>query len=260
MEWWQNAIAGLFVGVMVGITGVGGGSLMAPILILIFRTAPATAVGTDLFFAAITKSVGGVVHHRQDGADLGIVGRLCLGSIPAAILTLVWIYGFSGHEFKGGMIVTVLGIVLILTAIATLFRRRLVAWYASLSVSVPPRVHRWQFGMTILAGAMLGVLVTLTSVGAGALGVTMLLALYPMRLTSRRIVGTDIVHAIPLTLVGGIGHLLIGNVDLHLLGTLLIGSIPGIVIGSRLTLTLPDGVVQKMLALVLLAAGVKMLV
>ena len=259
MDWWQTVVAGLFVGAMVGITGVGGGSLMSPILILIFGVAPATAVGTDPIFAAITKSVGGVVHHRQDGADLGIVKRLCIGSLPAAVVTLIWLYAGGGHQMKSGVIVAVLGSVLVLTAIATLFRGYLVAWYTRLPVSSPPQVERWQIGMTIAAGALLGVLVTLTSVGAGALGVTMLLALYPMRLTSKRLVGTDIVHAIPLTLIGGVGHLLIGNVDLRLLGTLLIGSIPGIIVGSRLTLRLPETVVQTLLALVLLAAGVKML-
>ena len=256
---WLNALAGLLVGTIVGITGVGGGSLMSPILILIFGVAPATAVGTDLWFAAVTKSAGSVVHHRQDSADTAIVGWLCLGSIPAAILTLFFMFHEGGHQMKGGLIITLLGSMLIVTSVATLFRRKLVS--AMIDTDDEARARRFvklQPFLTAVAGAILGTLVTLTSVGAGALGATMLLMLYPLRLTARKLVGTDIMHAVTLTLVGGIGYMMVGSVDLKLLAMLLVGSIPGIVIGSRLTTVLDERVVQRCLAAVLFLAGLKM--
>ncbi len=256
---WLNSLAGLLVGVIVGITGVGGGSLMSPILILVFGVAPATAVGTDLWFAAATKTAGSVVHHQQESADLKIVGWLCLGSIPAAILTMVFLFQAGGHQMKHGLIVTMLGSMLILTSFATLFRRQLV--HAMVDVDNEERARRfirWQPALTALAGALLGVLVTLTSVGAGALGATLLLMLYPLRLTAKKLVGTDIMHAVPLTLVGGAGYMLAGSVDLKLLAMLLIGSIPGIIIGSRLTLHLNEQFVQRALAVILFVTGTKL--
>ena len=257
---WLNTLAGFLVGMIVGITGVGGGSLMSPILILLFGVAPATAVGTDLWFAAITKMVGSAVHHRQDSADVGIVGWLCVGSIPAAILTLYFLFLSGGHQMKGGVIITALGAMLIVTSMATLFRRRLVHAMIDADDQVrAQRFVRWQPVLTIAAGALLGVMVTLTSVGAGALGATLLLMLYPLRLTARRLVGTDIMHAVPLTLVGGLGYLLVGSVDPKLLGMLLVGSVPGIVIGARMTRWLDESVVQKCLAVILFLAGTKML-
>lgn len=256
---WLNALAGLLVGTIVGMTGVGGGSLMSPILILLFGVAPATAVGTDLWFAAATKTVGSIVHHRQNSADHRIVGWLCLGSIPAAILTLLLLFEFGGHQEKSGFIVTLLGGMLIITSFATLFRRQLVHAMIDTDDEVKARRFiRFQPVLTIAAGAVLGTLVTLTSVGAGALGATLLLMLYPLRLTARKLVGTDIMHAVPLTLVGGIGYLIAGSVDLRLLGMLLIGSIPGIVIGSRLTLWLDERIIQRCLAVVLFITGMKL--
>jgi len=257
---WLNAFAGLLVGIVVGITGVGGGSLMSPILILFFGIAPATAVGTDLWFAAITKTAGSIVHHRQASADPGIVKWLCLGSIPAAIITLLFLFIEGGHQMKSGLIVQALGYMLIVSAFFTLFRRKLVA--SMTRTDDEDRVRRflrWQPALTVLAGAVLGTLVTLTSVGAGALGATMLLMLYPLRLTAKKLVGTDIMHAVPLTLVGGIGYMIAGSVNLALLGSLLVGSIPGIVIGSRLTRYLRDSYVQLALAVILFIAGGKML-
>ena len=256
---WLSTLAGLLVGTIVGITGVGGGSLMSPLLILFFGVAPVTAVGTDLWFAAITKPFGAVVHHRQKSADLGVVKWLCIGSIPAALLTLAWLATRDMHQLKGGTIVTALGVLLVLTALVTPFRGMLSRRLAASPAAQSGRYLRWQPPLTILAGAILGVLVTLTSVGAGALGATMLLLLYPVRLSSKRLVGTDIVHAIPVALVGAIGHLLIGNVNLPLLGALLLGSIPGIILGSWLTRFLSDKVVQPALAAVLLFAGIKLL-
>lgn len=256
---WLDALAGLLVGTIVGITGVGGGSLMSPILILIFGVAPATAVGTDLWFAAATKSVGSIVHHRQDGADTRIVKRLCIGSIPAAAVTLFIMFRTGEHQVKGGLIVTALGTMLIISSVATLFRRQLVS--AMLDTDDEARARRWvnaQPALTVAAGAILGVLVTLTSVGAGALGATMLLMLYPLRLTAKKLVGTDIMHAVPLTLVGGFGYLFAGSVDLSLLVMLLVGSIPGIIFGSKLTVWLNERLVQRFLAVILFVTGLKM--
>lgn len=254
-----NAVAGFSVGLVVGVTGVGGGSLMAPLLILFFGIAPSTAVGTDLWFAAVTKSVGGAIHHRMGGADMRIVRRLCYGSLPACAVTLWFLFRTDSHQLKSGTISNVLGVVLLLTAVATLFRERLHASSRSVQVDTAQRFLKLQPILTVVAGALLGFLVTLTSVGAGALGATMLLALYPLRMTPRKLVGTDIVHAVPLTLVAGLGHLWIGNVNFELLGNLLIGSIPGIIIGSLLASRLSNSVLQPALALVLAFAGSRLI-
>lgn len=256
---WLNALAGFLVGAVVGVTGVGGGSLMSPILILLFGIAPGTAVGTDLWFAAITKSVGGAIHHRQDSADLQIVKRLLIGSVPATLLTLLFVFGTGAHQAKNGVIVDVLGAALIVTSLLTVLRKPVLQAAARLRIIVPGRVYRYQGALTALAGAILGVLVTLTSVGAGALGATMLMALYPLRLTAKRLVGTDIVHAVPLTFLGGLGYLFFGSVDSKLLLSLLVGSIPGIILGSRASASIPEWVVRPLLALVLLISGVKLL-
>jgi len=257
---WLSALAGLLVGTIVGITGVGGGSLMSPVLILLFGIAPTTAVGTDLWFAAITKTFGSVIHHKQQSADWGIAKWLWIGSIPAAIITVVLMSTSGMGPVKGGVISHVLGIVLIVSAIVTPFR----SYISDAMTRVrfddsAKRFVRLQPILTILAGILLGVLVTLTSVGAGAIGATLLLLLYPLRLTSRKLVGTDILHAVPVALVGGIGHLLIGNVNGMLLLSLLVGSIPGIMIGSRLTMWLPNRVIQPALAIVLLISGIRLL-
>ncbi|MFT3964627.1 MAG: sulfite exporter TauE/SafE family protein [Sphingobium sp.] len=254
-----HAVSGLLVGALVGLTGVGGGSLMAPILILLIGVAPSTAVGTDLWFAAITKAVGGTVHHRFGDPDWPVVRRLACGSVPAAIVTLYILSQLHMGQVKQGLLMNLLGGALILTSIATL------SWgmIRKAAGRVPPHHVRSyshvQPGLTVLAGAILGVLVSLTSVGAGALGATLLLALYPRRMTPARLVGTDIVHAVPLTLVAGMGHLWLGNVDFALLGSLLVGSIPGILIGSFLATRVPGGIIRPFLALVLVASGLKML-
>ena len=254
-----NSLAGFVVGLLVGVTGVGGGSLMSPILILIFGVAPVTAIGTDLWFAGVTKAIGGYVHHRQESADLSIVKWLAIGSIPAAVATILILSATGYGQVRNGVVVTALGGVLILTAFATLGRARLVAAMRRAQDRTPDGLIRWQRPMTAVAGAVLGVLVTLTSVGAGALGATILLLLYPFSLSNKRLVGTDIVHAVPLAITAGIGHLLIGNVDLELLGWLLLGSIPGIIVGARLTTYLPDRIVQRALAAILLFTGLKLL-
>lgn len=256
---WLHAVAGLFVGVMVGMTGVGGGSLMAPILILLFGVSPTTAVGTDLWFAAITKSVGGFVHHHQGGThggpDYEVIRRLCIGSLPAAIIVLILLAQIDAHQIKSGLIMTALGVVLIMTAFATLFRSRFHHWAVHARTDTAGNFLQYQAGLTVAAGALLGVMVTLTSVGAGALGATLLLALYPLRMRLQRLIATDIVHAVPLTLVAGMGHLWIGNFNLMLLLNLLIGSIPGIILGSMLASKVSERILQPLLALVLLVAG-----
>lgn len=256
---WLNAIAGFGVGTLVGITGVGGGSLMAPIMILLFGVAPATAVGTDLWFAAITKSVGGVIHHRGGGVDMQVLKRLCMGSLPAAVATLFFLHYADMGQIKDGLILHTLGVVLILTSIATLFRHRFVEWSRKYQREIGHEALNIQAPLTVLCGAVLGVLVTLTSVGAGALGVTMILCLYPLRMHARKLVATDIVHAIPLTLVGGIGNLFMGTVNLPLLGGLLIGSIPGIVIGSLAARRIPEAGLRIVLAMILMIVGVRTL-
>ena len=232
---------------------------MAPIMILIFGVNPATAVGTDLWFAAITKTVGGAVHHSEGGVDGQVLRRLCMGSLPAAIITLFALWYTDSAQIKQGLIMTMLGVVLLLTAAATLFRHRFVAWSRKYQQDTGHTAHNIQAPLTIVAGAVLGVLVTMTSVGAGALGVTMILCLYPLRMQARKLVATDIVHAVPLTLVGGIGHLFLDNVNWALLGGLLLGSIPGIIIGSYSAKYIPEKGLQVTLAIVLALVGVKMI-
>lgn len=255
-----HALSGFLVGLLVGMTGVGGGSLMAPILILIFGVAPTTAIGTDLWFAGITKTFGGVVHHVKRSADLAIVARLAIGSIPATIVTLVVMHAMQWSEVEHGWIPVALGLVLLATAVATIARPVLHRWILSRQkrgVSIAP--GRWQAPLTVLAGAILGVLVTVTSVGAGALGATLLVFLYPLRLSTRQIVGTDIVHAVPLTIVAGIGHLVIGSVDGFLLLSLLVGSIPGIIVGSVLVHKVSDRLVRIALSIILVVAGARLI-
>ncbi len=256
---WLNALAGLLVGVVVELTGVGGGSLMAPILVLLFRVPVGSAIGTDLWFAAITKTVGSTVHHRNGSVDWGVVGLLAIGSVPATLLTGLWLWHVNVEHAGGALLQRGLGTVLILSAIATLGRFRFARWTSTLSIRTSLGFPALKVGSTILAGAILGTLVTMTSVGAGALGATMLLVLYPFRLGIKKLVGTDIAHAVPVTLIGGIIHLLIGSVDLGLLAMLLVGSLPGIVIGARLSAIIPERFVQPVLAVVLALSGLKLL-
>ena len=241
---------------LVGITGVGGGSLMTPLLVLMFGFAPATAVGTDLLFASATKTVGSGVHGFRGTVDWKIVRRLASGSIPAAIATLFIIHRLgkldSGTEH---LITTSLAITLIGTAAAVLFRTRIVIW-ATRTFGTREAGHRAL--ATVVLGAILGALVSMTSVGAGAIGVTALLVLYP-GLPVARIVGSDIAHAVPLTLVAGIGHWLIGTVDLNLLASLLVGSIPAVIVGSLIGSRAPERLLRVSLACVLLAVATKLL-
>ena len=256
------SLAGAFVGFMVGLTGVGGGSLMAPILIVL-GFSPAVAVGTDLWFACLTKAVGGVVHHHLGSPDWKTVVRLAAGSLPAAILTLWWLAAFHHGHLESNVLMDFLGIALLVTAALMLFRNRFVRPLRRAHLAIEQTMRRVRFGqivMTVLGGAIVGALVTLTSVGAGALIAVMLALIYPLRLDAKSIVGTDIIHAIPLTLVAALGHSWLGNVDVWLLGSLLIGSIPGIVLGSLIAGRVNDNIVRYALAAMLVVSAVKMLV
>lgn len=249
------SVSGFGVGLLVGLTGVGGGSLMTPLLVLLFGIHPATAVGTDLLYAAVTKSAGTVIHGIAKTIDWRVVGRLAAGSIPAMALTLALLSRFDVHgQTAGSLISTLLGIMLIVTAGSLIFRRRLLEFYASRIGELKP--NRTLI-LTVATGAMLGVAVSLSSVGAGAMGVTALVLLYP-RLPTARIVGSDIAHAVPLTLFAGLGHWLMGSVDWLLLASLLIGSLPGIVLGSLVAARVPDLVLRPLLASTLLLVGARL--
>jgi uncharacterized membrane protein YfcA len=253
---WLATLSGFFVGLVVGVTGVGGGSLMTPLLVLALGVAPVTAVGTDLLFASLTKTGGAWAHSRRGNVDWNVVGWLAAGSVPASAVTLVLLHLFVPHPDKLSAIISVaLGIALILTACALVFREKLRAWAERRApASVDPRsVAR----RTLVVGAILGVLVTVSSVGAGALGVTALFFLYP-GLAAARIVGTDIAHAVPLTLVAGLGHAAAGAVDWKLLAALLLGSLPGIWIGSALGQKIPERVLRTALAGMLVLIGGKL--
>jgi uncharacterized protein len=246
-------VSGFGVGLLVGMTGVGGGSLMTPLLILLFGIHPATAVGTDLLYAAATKTGGSVAHGWARSIHWPAVIRLASGSIPASILTLVvlWQLNLSGESSRS-LVNLVLCFALILTATSLLFRKAIIARYRWRLEQLDPRSTT---RATVLVGAALGVLVSISSVGAGAVGVTALLLLYP-RLPMTRIVGSDIAHAVPLTLVAGIGHWATGAIDWHLLGVLLIGSLPGIAIGSYCAHRVPETALRLVLAATLiLVAG-----
>ncbi len=255
--WAFYSLSGFVVGALVGMTGVGGGSLMTPILILLFGFYPTTAVGTDLLFATVTKSVGTSVHRAKGMVDWRIVRLLATGSIPAALAALLVLARIGTPSPEISRIITsVLGVALLITAFAVLFRNSIAEWAHRREARANPR--RAALG-TILLGFVLGAAVTLSSVGAGAIGVTALVILYPAIPTSR-IVGTDIAHAVPLTLVSGLGHLWLGSVDLGLLGALLLGSIPGVILGSLALARTNDRVVRIVLAAVLLLVTVRLLV
>jgi uncharacterized membrane protein YfcA len=249
------SVSGFAVGALVGLTGVGGGSLMTPLLVLLFGIHPSTAVGTDLLYAAATKTVGTAVHGASGTVDWGIVGRLAAGSVPATILTIFVLAHLGPQAGAANHVITVvLGGALIVTAIAILFRRIILDFFKKRVGTISARRTTIS---TIVLGAILGVLVSLSSVGAGAIGVTVLLILYP-ELPAGKLVGSDIAHAVPLTLIAGLGHWLIGSVDLHLLVSLLTGSIPGIIIGSLISSRIPDRVLRPILASALALVGGKL--
>jgi uncharacterized membrane protein YfcA len=253
---WMYTLSGFVVGAIVGLTGVGGGSLMTPLLVLLFGIHPATAVGTDLLYAAITKAGGTVVHARKGHVDWRITRLLASGSIPAALLT-IWALSFCRSRARRSR---------------RSFRFRSVSpccsppprsSFAQAAAAGPGarrrcRTHPLRAPITVAVGALLGVLVTISSVGAGALGVAVLFYLYP-RLPAIRIIGSDVAHAVPLTLLAGLGHWLIGSVDWSLLGSLLLGSLPGIWLGSHASAKVPDRILRPILAGMLLLIGSKLI-
>jgi uncharacterized protein len=247
-------LAGLLVGLLVGLTGVGGGSLMTPLLILLFGVHPVTAVGTDLMQAAATKSVGTMVHGWSGTVEWRLTGLLACGSVPATVLT-TWLLSQRSGPGASHLVSNLLGVAVIVTALALVFRGALLRLSAMLTARATPRLAAQ---LTILAGLVLGVLVTLTSVGAGALGVVVLTFLYPA-LPASRVVATDIAHAVPLTLLAGLGHWWLGTVNWALVGSLLLGSIPGIVAGSLLATRVPEQILRPALAVVMLLAGARLL-
>ena len=244
--------SGFGVGLLVGMTGVGGGSLMTPLLILLFGIHPSTAVGTDLLYAAATKTGGSVVHGIARSIHWPAVIRLACGSIPAAVLTLLamWQLGLDGASQRS-LVNLVLCFALLLTATSLIFRKSILDRYRSRMERVDDRTITI---ITVATGVALGVLVSISSVGAGAVGVTALLLLYP-RLPMAKIVGSDIAHAVPLTLVAGAGHWLLGAVDWHLMGVLLLGSLPGIIIGSYAAVRVPQTVLRVALASILIVVA-----
>jgi uncharacterized membrane protein YfcA len=252
----SQLVSGFAVGMLVGMTGVGGGSLMTPILILLFGIHPVAAVGTDLLYAAATKSIGTLLYGLRGAVDWRVVARLAAGSLPLTVLTLFLLsrYDFNGAE-AARVINAVLGLALFATATALIFRRYFITFYARHVGELDERRTR---ALTVATGAVLGVLVSVSSVGAGAIGVTALSLLYP-RLPVIQIVAIDIAHAVPLTLAAGAGHWLMGSINWTLLGTLLLGSLPGVALGSHVASRVPDAVLRFALALILLIVGGRLL-
>ncbi|HUB94988.1 MAG TPA: sulfite exporter TauE/SafE family protein [Stellaceae bacterium] len=249
-------VSGFVVGALVGMTGVGGGSLMTPLLILLFGVHPATAVGTDLLYAAATKTGGSLIHGFKRTIDWRMVSLLASGSVPMTIVTLLVLSRLPlDNEAVRTAITTALGVALFLTAIALFFRGRIVTFAEPFMARIN---ERQRDALTVLTGAILGVLVSLSSVGAGAIGVTALIILHP-KMSSARIVGSDIAHAVPLTLAAGIGHWFLGSINWPLLGALLMGSLPGILFGSVAATRMPDAVLRPILATTLLVVGGRLL-
>jgi uncharacterized membrane protein YfcA len=255
---WLFTVSGFAVGLIVGVTGVGGGSLMTPLLVLFFGVSPATAVGTDLLYASLTKSVGGWVHSRNGSVDWKVVGLLSLGSFPAALVTIALLKFLALDEKTlRGLVTGVLSVALLATATALLLKEQIKKLARRRDGSVYELHHRYLPAATIVTGVVVGSLVTISSIGAGVLGTVALLFLYP-RMSPVKVVGTDIVHAVPLTAVAGMGHMALGTVDFVLLGSLLLGSLPGIYIGSHLSAKVPEKVLRPLLATMLLIIGLKM--
>jgi len=250
-------IAGFITGVLVGLTGVGAGAMMTPLLLLVFGVAPATAVGTDLLFAGLTKIVASRVHQSAGLIDWQVVRRMWLGSLPASALTIAaiqqgWLQ-LNVVELK-----QIIGWAVIVTATGMMLQKQLNTMGRSLRLGHAESFKRFQPSLTVLAGALLGFLVSLTSVGAGAVGAVLMAYLYPLRLTPARLVATDIVHAVPLALFAGMGHVFVGHVDFELLSWLLLGSVPGVWIGANLSSRMPQTYLKFVLSLVLAIIGLKL--
>ncbi|MBY0575903.1 MAG: sulfite exporter TauE/SafE family protein [Gallionellaceae bacterium] len=256
---WMYTLSGFAVGLIVGVTGVGGGSLMTPLLVLFFGVSPATAVGTDLLYASLTKTLGGWVHGRRGTVDWKVFGLLAMGSLPAAVVTIMLLkYLALDEKTLRSLVTNVLSVALLLTASALLFKERIKKLGRRKDGTIYELHHRYLPTATIVTGIIVGALVTVSSIGAGVLGTVALLFLYP-RMPAVKVVGTDIIHAVPLTALAGMGHMALGTVNLVLLGSLLLGSLPGIYIGSHLSAKVPEKVLRPLLAAMLLIIGIKML-
>lgn len=253
-------VAGALTGFLVGLTGVGGGALMTPVLLLFFGVAPLAAIGTDLWFAAITKLFATRVHHGQNLVDWSVVKRLWAGSLPASFLTLIWLEWHPVNDALATVLKEAVAVAIIFTAVSLLFQKKIQLLGRKYRTTEAARFKSLQTPLTVAAGAVLGLLVTMTSIGAGALGAVCLAYLYPLRLTPPRLIATDIVHAIPLAIFAGLGHLMIGNVDAHLLANLLLGSVPAVIVGAVLSSRLPHAALRAVLAAVLAAIGLKLLI
>lgn len=249
------ALAGFAIGILVGATGVGGGALMTPLLIVLFGIHPAVAVGTDLLHAAVTKTAGSFVHGFNRTIDWRVVGRLATGSVPA---TAVTIGALSRLDINGPVTQQLIGVMLafalLLTAATLLFRKAIAARYALRIGDLPANKIAL---LTVVVGGVLGVLVSISSVGAGAIGVTALVLLYP-KLPTARIVGSDIAHAVPLTLVAGVGHWVLGSIDWQIFAPLILGSVPGILIGSYAAIRIPETALRVVLAVTLVVVAIKL--
>ena len=250
-------VSGFAVGLLVGMTGVGGGSLMTPLLTLLFGVPPSVAVGTDLAFAAITKTAGTFTHRLRGTIRWDIVRHLCMGALPAAVLTTLALKQYGALDQHLGQLIrySIAGSVL-LTVIALLFKTRMLAWITA----KPSRQLQGRALMiaTVVSGAVLGILVTVSSIGAGAIGATLLVMLYP-RMSSAEVAGTDIAYAVPLTAIAAFGHWWLGSIDWSLLASLLIGSVPGITIGSWAARAVPERFLRGLLAATLTGVAVKLI-
>jgi hypothetical protein len=253
----QFILSGFAVGLLVGMTGVGGGSLMTPLLTLLFGVTPSVAVGTDLAFASITKTAGTVTHRSRGTVHWDIVGRLCLGALPAALLaTLALQYFGPLNAVIGKVIRYSIAVSVLLTVVAIMFRGKMLAW-----VNAKPSRQLQGRGLvaaTVASGALLGTLVTVSSIGAGAIGATLLVMLYP-RLTAAEVAGTDIAYAVPLTAIAAVGHWWLGSINWQLLVTLLVGSVPGITLGSWAARAVPERFLRGMLAMTLATVAYKLI-
>lgn len=250
-------LAGLIVGFVVGLTGMGGGALMTPILVLLLKVEPATAVASDLVASLIMKPVGAAVHAKRGTVDKGLVVWLCVGSVPAAFAGVFVLRAIGGGEDLQNTIKIALGVALLLAAATMLAksvmarRRGVQAGDAEAPVHVRPVP-------TILIGVMGGLIVGMTSVGSGSLIIVSLLLLYPM-LTASRLVGTDLVQAIPLVGAASLGHILFGDFEFGLTASLLIGALPAVYVGARVSAKAPDAIIRPALVIVLGVSALKLL-
>jgi uncharacterized protein len=248
-------LAGCAVGFAIGLTGIGGGSLMTPLLIAFGFPLP-VAIGTDLLFAAITKANGVFLHHQRKNINWNIVKRLSYGSIPSSILTALILKKVFGDASNYSQILTIsLGVMLLLTSLVLIFKDKITQDFVYRPQFLASFAQRHYKSITIGSGVFLGIFVTLSSVGAGAFGTAILIMLYP-KLRSANIIGTDLAHAVPLTMIAGLGHLIVlGTVNLELLACLIIGSLPAVYVGTILGSKLPEKALRTILGATLFILG-----